>query len=146
MPDVLDLQASPHWSGLTMEEVIGKPPCRSAPRIAGAATDCQDFYPFPCRSRSSYATPCMLFKTDEARRRRAGEVDTKATLPTPAHGPTRLWIAAGARTHTSTSSSQPCMENAKRRRRDDHKQLNRRFSCRPRLAEVHWHARTYMYL
>nr|BBF90069.1 fibroin-like protein [Oryza rufipogon] len=49
MPDVLDLQASPHWSGLTMEEVIGKPPCRRAPRIAGAAADCQDFYPFPCR-------------------------------------------------------------------------------------------------
>nr|BBF89880.1 hypothetical protein [Oryza sativa f. spontanea]BBF89883.1 hypothetical protein [Oryza sativa f. spontanea] len=48
MPDVLDLQASPHWSGLTMEEVIGKPPCRSAPRIAGAAADCQYFYPFPC--------------------------------------------------------------------------------------------------
>ena len=96
-------------------------------------------------SRSSYATPCMssptiyidtLFKTDEARRRRAGEADAKATLPTPAHEPMRPWIAASAHTYTSTSSSQPCMENAKRRRRDDHKQLNRRFSCRPRPAEV----------
>jgi hypothetical protein len=96
-------------------------------------------------SRSSYATSCMssltiyihtLFKTDEARRRRTGEADTKATLPTPAHGPKRPWIAAGAHTYTSTSSSQPCMENAKRRRRDDHKQLNRRFSCRSRPTEV----------
>nr|AAM74257.1 Hypothetical protein [Oryza sativa Japonica Group] len=32
-----------------MEEVVGKPPCRSAPRIAGAAADCQDFYQFSCR-------------------------------------------------------------------------------------------------